>query len=342
MMSAVTLWMVRAGQHGEGEHAALNDHLVGIGWPELGDLTRVGSGGNLRLRLDEAYPDARPSARARWGGQIEAFCFGIQVGDLVALPLRSAPAVAVGRVTGEYRYAPDVVAAVRHQRPVQWIAEDISRDRLDQDLLFALGARVSVGELGRGDAELRVEKLLAGPAAAAEPDVAGPDVAASDAAIDLGQVGRDQIRRRLGQRYRGHELGRLVGELLRAEGFVCDVSPPGPDGGVNILAGPGGLGFDGATMAVHVPPGPTAAGAAALRELRALMRNSRAQRGLLVSWGGFHRAIRQETRRVFFEIRLWDSDCVVDKLQEVYDRLPADLRAEIPLQRVWAVLPEGD
>src|ERR1700761_5300497 len=311
MMSAVTLWMVRAGQHGEGEHAALNDHLVGIGWPELGDLTRVGSGGNLRLRLDEAYPDAKPAARARWGGQIEAFCFGIQVGDLVALPLRSAPAVAVGRITGEYRYAPHAVAAVRHQRPVQWIAEDIPRDRLDQDLLFALGARVSVGELGGGYSELRLGKLLAGPAAATEPDAP-----ASDLAVDLGQVGRDQIRRRLGQRDRGHELGRLVGELLRAEGFVCDVSPAGPDGGVNILAGPGGLGFDGATMAVHVPPASTAAGASALRELRALMRNSRAQRGLLVSWGGFHRAIRPETRRVFFEIRLWDSDAVVGQLQE--------------------------
>jgi restriction system protein len=343
MMSAVTLWMVRAGQHGEGEHAALNDHLVGIGWPELGDLTRVGSAGNLGLRLDEAYPDAKPSARACWAGQIGAFCFGIQFGDLVALPLRSAPAVAVGRVTGEYRYAPDAVAAVRHQRPVQWIAEDIPRDRLDQDLLFALGARVSVGEIGRGDAELRVEKLLAGPAAAtvAEPDAAGRDVAASDLAVDLGKVGRDQIRRRLGQRYRGHELGRLVGELLRAEGFVCDVSPPGPDGAVNILAGPGGLGFGGATMAVHVPPGSTA-GASALRELRRIMRNSGAERGLLVSWGGFNRAVRQETRRVFFEIRLWDSDAVVGKLQEVYDRLPADVRAEIPLQRVWVLLPGAD
>ena len=336
-MSAVTLWMVRVGRHGEGEHAALNDHLVGIGWPELGDLTRVGSAGNLGLRLDEAYPDAPPSARARWGDQVEAFCFGIQTGDLVALPLRSAPAVAVGRVTGEYRYAPQAVAAVRHQRAVEWIAEDIPRDRLDQDLLFALGARVSVAEISRGDAERRVEKLVAGPATVAEPDVAEPDLA-----VDLGQVGRDQIRRRLGERYRGHELGRLVGELLRAEGYVCDVAPPGPDGAVTILAGPGGLGLGGATTAVHVAPGPAVAGAAALSELRKIMRGSGAERGLLVSWGGFHRVVRLESRRVFFEIRLWDADAVVGQLQEVYDRLPADVRAEIPLQHVWALVPDGD
>ena len=47
-----------------------------------------------------------------------------------------------------------------------------------------------------------------------------------------------------------------------------------------------------------------------------------------------------EARRLFFEIRMWDSDAVIDKLQETYDRLPADLQVEIPLQRVWTLLPD--
>ncbi len=71
------------------------------------------------------------------------------------------------------------------------------------------------------------------------------------------------------------------------------------------------------------------------------MGNFGAKRGLLVSWGGFTKIARQEARRLFFEIRLWDSDAVIDKLQEVYNRLPADLQAEIPLQRVWTLLPDG-
>jgi hypothetical protein len=29
-------------------------------------------------------------------------------------------------------------------------------------------------------------------------------------------------------------------------------------------------------------------------------------------------------------------------LEEVYDRLPADVKAELPLRRVWALLPEDD
>jgi restriction system protein len=330
MMSAVTLWMVRAGWHGEAEYDALNGHVVGIGWPELGDLTRVGSAGNLRLALDAAYPGAKPSALADWGDQVEAFRFRMRAGDLVALPLRSAPAVAFGRLTGDYRYAPGAVAALRHQRPVEWLAEDVPRDWIDQDLLHALGAGRCVGPIGGNDADYRIEALLA----------ATPPLAPAGADLDLSQEGRDQIRRRVARQFKDHELARLVGALLKAEGFICDVCPPGPDGGVDILAGPGAVNLAGGALAVRVKPGATAVDAAALHELKGAMSNVGAQRGLLVGWGGFTKEARQEARGLFFEIRLWDSDAVIGKLQEVYDRLPASIRAEIPLQRVWAPLPE--
>jgi restriction system protein len=163
---------------------------------------------------------------------------------------------------------------------------------------------------------------------------------ATSAPVDLGQIGRDLIRRRLAERFRGHDLARLVGALLRAEGFVCEVSPAGPDGGVDVLAGQGDMGFDGATMAVQVKSGSTVVDAPTLRELKGVMGNFGAKRGLLVSWGGFTKTARQEARRLFFEIRLWDSDALIDKLQNVYDELPADLKAEIPLQRIWTLLSD--
>ena len=206
MMSTVTVWIVRAGRHGEGEDHALHHQVVGIGWPELGDLTRIGSAGNLRLALDAVYPDTRPSTLADWSGQVEAFRFRMRAGDLVALPLRSAPAVAVGRLTGDYRYVPDAVVALRHQRSVEWLAEDIPRDRIDQDLLDLLGTVGMVGPAGSNDAEHRIEALLA---ATPGPGTAGP-------AADVAEIARDQIRRRIAGRFRGHELGRLVAELLRA------------------------------------------------------------------------------------------------------------------------------
>ncbi len=346
-MAPVTLWMVRAGQHGEGENDALNGHVVGIGWPELGDLTQVGSAANLHLRLEVAYPDAKPSILASWGGQIDAFRFQLQIGDLVALPLRSAPAVAFGRVTGDYRYAPDAGATLRHQRPVEWIADGISRDRIDPDLLGLFGATLTVGRISGIEAEPRIERLLATPPAP-EPGGALPTPAVfdpadtADAALDAGQIGRDQIRRRIAARFPGQELTRLIGELLTANGYTCSASAPGPDGGGDILASPGRLGFDGVPLAVQVKSGSAPVDIPALRQLKDLMGNYGAQRGLLVSWGGFTKTTRQEARRLFFEVRLWDSDAVIDKLQDVYDRLPASVRAELPLHRVWAPLPDDD
>ena len=346
-MSLVTLWMVRAGQHGEGENDALTASVVGIGWPEVGDLAEVGSAQGIRKRLNETYPDAKPSTLANWAGQIDAFRFRMKIGDLVALPLKSAPAVAFGRISGSYEYVDGSVGALRHQRSVEWINEGVPRDLIDQDLLYSLGAFLTVCQIRRNNAEHRIRALLAAPPGEAPaeshlPDsttVLEPDEVA-DATVDLGEIGRDQIRRRLAERFKRHELARLIGELLKAEGFVCDISPPGPDGGVDILAGQGGMGFDGSTIAVQVKSGATVADAPTLRELKGVMGTFGAKRGLLVSWGGFTKPARQEARRLFFEIRLWDSDAVIDKLQETYDRLPADVQAEIPLQRVWALLPD--
>lgn len=339
--------MVRAGRHGEGENDALTSGVVGIGWPELGDLTEVGSSEEIRTRLNATYPDAKPSTLANWAGQIDAFRFRMQVGDLVALPLKSTPAVAFGRLSGVYQYVADAVDAMRHQRSVEWISDGLPRDVIDQDLLYSLGAFLTVCQISRNDAERRIKALLTDPTTAVSDGIrpVGSTTViepgeVTDAAVDLAEIGRDQIRRRLAERFKGHELARLVGELLKAEGFVCEVSPAGPDGGVDVLAGQGGMGFDGATMAVQVKSGSTVVDAPTLRELKGVMGNFGAKRGLLVSWGGFTKIARQEARRLFFEIRLWDSDAVIDKLQEVYRHLPADVQAEIPLQRVWTLLPD--
>lgn len=290
-MSVVTLWMVRAGRHGEGENDALTTNVVGIGWPELGDLGQMRSTEEIRPRLNDAYPHAKPSTLANWAGQIGAFRFRMQIGDLVSLPLKSAPAVAFGHLTGGYQYVEEAIEALRHRRSVEWISDGIPREVIDQDLLYSLGAFLTVCQISRNDAERRIQALLAAPPTALtvsarsvdSTTVIEPDEV-TDATVDLAEIGRDQIRRRLAERFKGHELARLVGELLKAEGFVCEVSPPGPDGGVDVLAGEGGMGFDGATMAVQVESGSTMVDAPTLRELKGVTGNFGARRGLLVSW----------------------------------------------------------
>ena len=251
--------------------------------------------------------------------------------------------MAFGRVRGGYRYDPEAPDQIKHQRSVQWIREDVPRSEIDQDLLYSLGAFMTVCQIKRNNAEQRVEALLAGkqavePIAPHIPSDEGDEAAP----VDFDRLSRDQISKRIAARFHGHELAQLVGEILRAEGFVTNISPPGPDGGVDILAGQGSMGFDGAMIAVQVKSGAQPVGAPTLRELQGVMSNFGAARGLLVSWGGFTKAAREEARRLFFQIRLWDSDALVDKITEVYERLPGETQADLPLRRIWTLVPDED
>ncbi len=189
---------------------------------------------------------------------------------------------------------------------------------------------MTVRQIKRNNAEKRIEALLAGkPAVETAPHKIPSDEGDKSAPVDFDRLSRDQISKHIAARFYGHELAQLVGEILRAEGFVTNVSPAGPDGGVDILAGQGSMGFDGAMLAVQVKSGAQQADAPTLRELEGGMPNFGASRGLLVSWEGSPRQLlRAEARRLFFQIRLWDSDALVDKITEVYELLPGEIQAE--------------
>jgi restriction system protein len=339
--------MVRSGRHGEGDELALTNGVVGIGWPEAGDLSGVTDVQELRHHLAASYPDAKTTTIANWVGQVDAFQRRIAEGDLVALPLKRTPAVAFGRVTGPYRYVPDAPESMRHQRSATWIREDVPRESLDQDILYSLGAFLTVCRIQRNDAEARIRALLDGSALPRpphqDPAVEQP---ASDVIrqpdVDLFDLSRDQVRRRVGARFSDHELARLVGAVLEAEGMYVHVSPAGPDGGVDILAGEGDMGFDGVGLAVQVKSGGVVVDAPTLRELQGVMANFGATRGLMVSWGGYTKNARAEARRLFFQLRLWDADDVISRVEAVYDRLPQDIQAELPLRRIWTLVPDED
>jgi restriction system protein len=63
---------------------------------------------------------------------------------------------------------------------------------------------------------------------------------------------------------------------------------------------------------------------------------------LLVSWGGFKSSVDREIASQFFRVRLWDQDALVNKLLDSYSQLDEDLRAEIPLKRIWTVATQED
>ena len=59
-----------------------------------------------------------------------------------------------------------------------------------------------------------------------------------------------------------------------------------------------------------------------------------------MSWGWFNRIVEREVRRLYFEIRLWDGEDLAEQVLENYDRLPDEVQAELPLKRIWTLVPE--
>ncbi len=141
-------------------------------------------------------------------------------------------------------------------------------------------------------------------------------------------------------RFPGHDLARLVEAILRAEGFVTNRASLGPDGGADILAAQGPLGLDGPTLCVQVKATEVPADVTVFRALQGTMTTFVASQGLLVSWGGFTQAVKSEARQHTFRIRLWDQSDLVQAIYRTYDRLPAEIQAELPLKRVWALVRE--
>src|SRR4029079_13982659 len=105
-----------------------------------------------------------------------------------------------------------------------------------------------------------------------------------DGAIDLEQFAADQITKFIGRKFLGHELARLVGAILTAEGYQVQIAKPGADGGVDIIAGTGPMGFGQPRIAVKVKAGATPADVSVLRELQGVMPRFGADHGLIVSW----------------------------------------------------------
>jgi len=57
---------------------------------------------------------------------------------------------------------------------------------------------------------------------------------------------------------------------------------------------------------------------------------------------GFRGVVEKEAVRQYFKIRLWDADNLVQMIQENYDNLPEDIQSELPLKRIWILLPEEE
>ena len=344
MRNTPKVYLVRAGRYGEDEDNVLENNRAIIGFKEIPSLEQAEDYNAVAKVVRETLPDHNPRAIGNFTGQLWAFRVAMQEHDIVVLPRKLTSQIAIGRVKGPYEYVQHHTV-FRHTRPVEWLRPDVPRDEFKQDLLYSFGAFLTVCNISRNDAAERVVTVLdgkhdPGPGLPGQTAHESPPEEHHEVPPDLAELAHDQIVAQIQSRFAGHAMTRLVNAVLQADGWVTTVSPAGADGGVDILAGRGSLGLDAPRLCVQVKSQDSPADVTIYRTLQGAMQTFNVEQGLLVCWGGFNKAVRQESRQAHFVVRLWDSRHLVEAIYREYERLPAEIQAELPLKRVWMLVAE--
>jgi restriction system protein len=342
-------WVIRSGRHGERDTWALQSGCSGGGWVEVPDLTPFTTRDEIFQVAVETYKGDSDPKIATAAGQLWALRGRIKAGDLMAMPLKTTKQIALGRVTGPYEYRagePDL--SKRHAVPVDWQRLDLPRSAVKQDLLFTLGSALTIFSPSKNNAVGRLESLLSSGVDPGQVTFGKPvepadgidGVDEPEFSPDIEETARDQITSKIEEEFAGHGLATLVTALLEAEGMHCLQSPPGPDGGVDIVAGRGLLGLDEVVL-VQVKSGGQV-GSPVVSQLHGVMAERGAQQGLLVAWGGLSKPAQNTHKANQLRVRVWQAADVVEAVLSNYEKLDGEIRSRLPLKRVWMLADTGD
>jgi restriction system protein len=345
----MAIWLTRAGSHGEYEQKFIQENRVYVTWDNLDvNLAKLEHRSELTVAMTKRYPEAKPKRIQNYVSQVWPFAHEIKKGDLVVLPLKfQQRAIQVGEIIGDYHFDPAGPDPFFHWRPLKWIGESIPRSHFGKDLLFSFGAFMTICRIQRNNAEARIASMRAkdwkpedaGRAKKQTLEGKGDEEAEGS---DLEELARDRIVQLIAARFKGHGLTRLVDAMLKAQGYTTYPSPEGPDGGVDILAGAGPLGFGTPRLCVEVKSSDTPIDRPAVDKLLGAITKFGAQEGLFVSWSGFKGNVQKDFAASFFRVRLWTQKEFLETLFAHYDRLDDDIKAELPLKRIWSVATQDE
>lgn len=339
----MAIWLVRAGSAGEFEDKFIGERRVYVTWDGLDvNLANLQQREQLQAALAERYPDAKPKTLQNWTSQVWPFAQRMQVGDWLVLPLKTQPVIYIGEIVGDYQFAGEGPDPFFHWRAVKWIGEAIPRSHFSQDLLYSFGAFMTICRIQRNNAEGRLKAMAANgwqpeslQQLVKDEATASDEVAVEQAETDLERTGKDHIVRLIERRFKGHRLTTLVAAILRAQGFSVWQSPEGADGGVDILASNGLMGFGGQNICVEVKSGTGLVDRPTVDKLLGAMSKFNASQGLFVAWGGYRANVQKELASSFFRLRLWNQDDLLEQLFLHYDKLDEGIKSELPLKRIW-------
>lgn len=323
------VWHFRPSREGVFGRLLVEDGLICAEFGVRDDLSEHYEPGQILDVVTEANRNEKPSRIRSMSSQLHALVNDMQPGDLVLCSMPGGAEVGIGLVGPGLASDPDG----RPARRVSWLCDPVLRGAILPDLLTVTGVHVPITEVTRPGIVHRVRGLIRD---GADPGSVGQGGAAPVSLDGLLALETLRIRDRIGAVFTGHAMADLVGELLRLDGLTVSVGRPGPDGGVDLVAGGGALGIASPRIVGQVKSGLQVAGDETLQALLGNLHGAGADTALLVSWSGVTRQARARAAAMGFRVLLWDADEVVRRVLAGYERLPDRLRGAIRLTPIRA------
>jgi len=321
---------------GEKFWADRENGFVAIGFDFFGDLSEFKNRDGMKKFYAGADPNANKWRIANRVGQLWRFSKEINDGDFVLSPDRDEPIIHVGKIIGDYRYDPNNLdGQYRHIRDVKWIV-DLRRTAISQGALYEIGALMTVFKVSTHQDEIvTVISDAVGDKPRPEQDI--PAVGDEEEGIDADRVTElttDFVLKRLEKYYKGIPLDGLTANLMEAMGYKTrHRDRPGPDGGKDVIAHPDEFGFHSPVIRIEVKSHIGQAGGPAVQKLIGGMNSG--EFALFISLAGFNQEAKMAAAGRG-NVRLIDGPEFVKLLYAYYDRLDAEHKSRIPLQRVFA------
>jgi restriction system protein len=298
---------------------------VAVGGNEHGDLNDYKNLMDLRKHYKQLDPSMNDKRIIVWAGNLWMFSKEMKKDDYVLAPIKIRRVVLFGRISDEYVYDPAYISNdYPHIRHVNWL-RSVSRDSLSPSFKNTIGAFRAVCNI---DGLLpEIDSILSDkpPIKPQEPPE-GVIPYHEEVQEKASEIIADVL-----SRMDPYDFQDLVASLIKAMGFNTDVSPAGPDGGIDITAYPDVFGFESPRIKIQVK---LRKGNASAQEIQQLVGAASNNEALFVSIGGFTQQAINESKK-HAKLVLIDRDRFVTLLLQFYEKMDSESKALIPLKKIY-------
>jgi len=331
------LWVVHIGNDDRIALRARDEGFVCIGWTSMGDLSQYDKRDKMRTAMEQAFPDSKKGSISASYGQTFRFAHEMKEGDPIVLPVRPTREIAIGKITGEYKFAVDDADLFENDyyniRPVEWL-KIVPRTVFSQVALHSFGAFTSVST--SNDHLDEVNAVLTD----STPDPGVTDDEDSEESKDQSNLHETAVQETEDYLLKawqgtGHEFEHVVAAVFQAMGFTARVTRATGDHGVDVIAHPDALGLEKPYIKIQTKSGTGTTGEPDVNQLKGTL--NAGDKGILVSLGGFTKGA-WDNERTSTNLVLIDGKKFVELFLDHYEKLEPSWQGRYPLRRVLVPL----